>query len=94
MVAVVGVMTPPSLAGASEAVNQEMETTPSRAPGRALSFTRCRYVRSGHRAAIEWHLHLTACCRLQTVEVEVVRRVSKRWRGVKAVAAGGGVEIP
>lgn len=34
VVVVVGVMTPPSSAGASEAVNQEMETIPSQAPGR------------------------------------------------------------
>lgn len=34
-----GEMTPPSTAGASEAVNQEMETIPSQAPSDVLSFT-------------------------------------------------------
>lgn len=32
-------MTPPSSVGATEAVNQEMETIPSQAPSDALSFT-------------------------------------------------------
>lgn len=34
-----GVMTPPSSVGASDAVNQEMETIPSQAASVVLSFT-------------------------------------------------------
>lgn len=52
---VVGVMTPPSLAGASEAVNQEMETIPSRALGcRSVLYTlpiRAKWPSSGYRVA-------------------------------------------
>lgn len=52
---VVGVMTPPSSAGASEAVNQEMETIPSRAPGRcSVLYTLpicAKWPSSGYRVA-------------------------------------------
>lgn len=54
VVVVVGVMTPPSLAGASEAVNQEMETIPSRAPGRCsvlYTLIRAKWPSSGYRVA-------------------------------------------
>lgn len=94
VVVVVGVMTPPSSAGASEAVNQEMETIPSRAPRhRSVLYTlpvRAKWPSSGYRVAPTPN-GLPSAPR-GGGGAAGVKEVARR-RGVKAVAAGGGVEI-